>query len=344
MAPEATGVAFRGALALLIASLCAGVGNAVTGLTAHDYISSGSLLPAVDIGLANTLGGLALVSIFYFVLIFGFKNRGTLSGSQETKTTLTHFRSGYSLMAGFFKGTNTVLFVVSTTYIVATQSLVFESTYLIWSLILGVSFLARRMTLVSSLLKTLLMLAGVILVSGETSFNLTIGYSTLGATFGILAGVSFALYLFSWSFVTKSLENTSSSLLATGLLLSISAITIVVFSEILTLVFLGVPWVPFASLKPADSFLQILNGGLNIGIVYLLVASGMSAMRNVREGADFVASILLSFTIPFTLLTELVIGKFVPSDLQLLGVLVFMVGFILIGKGLSPTYSSGSQS
>ncbi len=241
------------------------------------------------------------------------------------------------LLAGGFKGANTILFVLSTVYIVATQSLIFESTYVIWSLITGVILLRRRTSVVPAVLKALLLFIGIILVSGQTSLSLGTTYSALGATFGLFAGLSFAFYLYPWSFLTRNLESFGSKLVATGFLLTISTITICFLSELLSFVLLGEVWTPFVSLKFSDLVLQFFNGTLVIGVVYLLVTIGMRILRDSREGSNFVAAICLSFSIPFTLLTELVIGKFVPTALQLIGVSLFIVGFVLISVSLSET-------
>jgi drug/metabolite transporter (DMT)-like permease len=244
------------------------------------------------------------------------------------------FRKKHTLLGGGFKGANTILFVLSTVYIVATQSLVFESTYLVWSLILGVILLKRRTSLVSAVLKVLLLFIGVILVSGQTSLSLGTTYSALGAVFGLFAGLSFAFYLYPWSLITRDLESFRSKLLATGLLLTISTITIAVLSELLSFGLTGNGWTPFVSLRSSDTLLQFFNGTLVIGVVYLLVTVGMSTLRSSLEGSNFVAAICMSFMIPFTLLTEIVIGKFIPTVLQLIGVSLFVISFILISLNL----------
>jgi drug/metabolite transporter (DMT)-like permease len=319
----------RGALTILLASLCAGVGNAITGLTAHDYLSSGSLLSSIDIAVANTLGGLALVVLAYLVWIVILKKDPAIS---DLRTSL-ELRSRKSLVSGALKGANTCLFVISTTYIVATQSLIYESTYIVWSLMLAVAFLGQRAAVGSSTFKTVLMLTGVFLVSGET--NLNGSNPTSGAVFGILAGLVFALYLFSWSFVTRDLASIRSKLVATGILLVISTVTILVSAEIASLVIIRTVWVPLTNLKPSDVLVQMINGGLVIGVVYLLLTTGMSALRSVREGASLIVAMLISFMIPFTLLTEFAIGKFVPTYYQLIGVVLFMAGFGLVGASLN---------
>jgi drug/metabolite transporter (DMT)-like permease len=331
--PSSRSDALRGAAAIFAASLVAGIGNAVTGITAHQYLSSGSLLPGVDIALANTVGGLSFVVVAIFARMLIVDPWWRRVGSISPRIGLL-FRNKRSLLGGAFKGANTCLFVFSTIYIVATQSLVLESTYVVWSLILGVVFLERRASSVSASLKVLILFAGVLLVSGQAEMKFS-AVSSTGAVFGLLAGLSFALYLFSWSFVTKDLNNLGSKLVATCFLLSISTLTIIVFSEALSLALLGLWWVPFANLRPSDAALQTLNGAFVIGAVYVLVTIGMSLLRNSREGASFIASAILSFSIPFTLLSEFVIGKFSPTSLELVGALLFMIGFILVSANLS---------
>jgi len=333
--PAIRSSATKGAATILFAALFAGIGNGITGLTAHEYLSSGSIFPATDIALANTLGGLAFVASAFFVraVVIG---RPLIGGDGKNSAgILSLFRKKYTILGGGFKGANSILFVLSTVYIVATQSLVFESTYVIWSLILGVMLLRRRTSVVPAVLKVLLLFIGVILVSGQTSLSLGTAYSVLGATFGLFAGLSYAFYLYPWSFVTRDLEGFGSKLVATGFLLTISTITIAVLSELLSFLLTGSSWTPFVSLRSSDAVLQFFNGTLVMGVVYLLVTIGMNKLRDSREGSNFVAAICLSFMIPFTLLTELLIGKFTPTVLQLIGVSLFVIGFILISVKLS---------
>jgi drug/metabolite transporter (DMT)-like permease len=321
----------------LFAALCAGIGNAITGLTAHEYLSSGSILPAIDIALANTLGGLVFVGFTILFRAAAFGHPLLRGDGEKSPQLLSLFRKKYTLLGGGFKGANTILFVLSTVYIVATQSLIFESTYVVWSLIIGVILLRRRASVAPAVLKALLLFIGIVLVSGQTSLSLGTTNSALGATFGLFAGLSFAFYLYPWSLLTRNLESFGAKLAATGFLLILSTITICVLSEVLSFALLGKVWTPFVNLKFSDTVLQFFNGALVIGVVYLLVTVGMRTLRDTREGSNFVAAICLSFMIPFTLLTELVIGKFVPTALQLVGVSLFIVGFILISASLSET-------
>ncbi len=344
MIPAIRSSAAKGAATILFAALCGGIGNGITGLTAHQYLSSGSIFPAIDIALANTLGGLAFVA--FALLVRRVVEPPVLRhDGKSSSRLLSLFRKRYTLLGGGFKGANTILFVLSTVFIVATQSLVFESTYVIWSLILGVILLGRRTSVVSAVLKALLLFVGIILVSGQTSLSLGTMDSAVGATFGLVAGLSFAFYLYPWSFITRDLESFGSKLVATGFLLTISTITICLLSELLSFTLLDKGWAPFVSLKISDIVFQFFNGTLVIGVVYLLVTLGMRTLRSAREGSNFVAAICLSFSIPFTLLTELVIGKFIPTALQLVGVSLFIVGFVLISVSLSegPTKLSGAR-
>jgi len=333
----------QGIAILLIAAFFWGVGNTITGITAHDYLSSGSIFAAIDIALANTIGGLFIVAIT-LVAKSASENSPKTDNSKKSIQLLPYLQNKYALFGGVLKGANTSLFVLSTTYVMATQSVVFESTYIIWSLILGIAFFTRKTKLISTVMKVLLLFVGVILVSGQTTLQFTSGNLIIpGVSFGLFAGLTYAFYLFSWSFVTKDLNSFRSELLSTFLLLAISFLSIVSLSEIVSIILRQTLWIPFTALKPIDVGLQALNGVLVIGIVYSLVTIGMSNLRKARHGAGFIAALCLSCSIPLTLLVEFIIGKFLPTAAQLLGVGLFVVGFILISISLSDTQEKRSK-
>src|SRR5208337_3502972 len=131
--------------------------------------------------LANTIGGLAFVSVAYLIfnLRFGQTTNDRRGDSRRDNSALLSSRS--SILAGIFKGTNSFLFVASTTFVAATQSLVYESTYVIWSLIFCVALLQQRTALGSSTLKALLILLGIAMVSGAFGSSALSKYPELGA-------------------------------------------------------------------------------------------------------------------------------------------------------------------
>ncbi len=333
----------RGIATIMLAALFWGIGNTITGLTAQQYRASSSLLAAVDIALANIAGGLSFVTVSLFIKAIIVGSPASRSDGKESMRLRPYYRNKHALLAGAMKGVNTSLFVSSTIYIVATQSLVFESIYIFWSLLLGIAFFTRRTPLVSTVLKAFLLFSGVILVSGYNSLQLASENLMAGAIFGILAGLTYAFYLFFWSFITKDLESLTSQLASTFVLLAISLVSILALSEVVSVTFLHNWWIPFANLKLWDIVLQTLNGVLVIGIVYLLITIGMSNLKKTREGANFIAAICLSFSIPFTLLAEFVIGKFTPTVVQLVGIALFVVGFILLSVSLPRTNTQNQR-
>lgn len=330
------GSLIRGALIILCAALVWGIGNAVTGLTAQKYLSSGSLFPAIDIALANTLGGLLFLTVALIIKNVIFKPSVVRDDSQISARLWLRYFNKQSLLSGALKGANTCLFVFSTTYIVATQSLIFESTYIVWSLLLSIIFLRRKVPLMPTVLKTSLLFLGVILISGQTSLQLSSKH-ILGSVFGLCAGLSYAFFLFFWSRVTEKLNNLKSQIISTSHLLIISSLTIMLLTEIISVTFLQIWWIPFTNLKYSDIILQVINGAFVVGLTYLLITIGMTNLKNAREGASFVAALCLSFSIPFTLLPEFIVGKFVPVELQFVGIFFFMVGFVLMNASLSKT-------
>lgn len=317
---------------LLLASVFWGLGNALVGLTAQKYLVSG-LFPAIDIALSNTLGGIFFITMWHILKI---KSTNSTKENFSIKRSINHyFHNKKALLGGALKGANSALFVLSATYIMATQAVVFESTYIVWSLIFTIIFYMRKVPAVSSVLKVVLLFTGIIFVSGQTTWHITSEYFYFGAIFGLLAGVTYASYLLFWSFVSKDLENPESQRVSTIFLLSIAFVTIIVLSEIVGLVLLHKLRVPFSSLEFGDMLLQFFNGVMVMGIVYLLVTIGMNKVKRAREGANYIAAICLSFSIPFTLFIEFLVGKFIPTWLQLIGLLFFMIGFVLMSITLS---------
>lgn len=320
--------AIRGLLILLSAAFVWGIGNAVTGITAAKYLPSGSLLPAIDISLANTVGG--LLFLFMILIAVGRINR---DGTEPTEHDVPFQRKTQAICAGALKGINTCCFVFSTTYIVATQSLVLESTYILWSVALTLLYSRRRPAVASTIMRALLLCVGVLLVSNHLhAFRQA---NVLGFVFGISAGLSYAGFLFLWTFVTDRLNTFRAKLISTGRLLVISAATIVCLTELASLLWQGRWWTPFTHLAMRDLIVQTVNGAFVIGVVYLLVTVGMANLKATLEGPSIIAAFCLSFSIPFTLLPEFIIGKFVPTPSQLVGIGTFMVGFILMSMSLA---------
>lgn len=324
----------RGFLIILVAAFVWGIGNAVTGLTAAKYLLSGSLLPAIDISLANTIGGLLfLLSVLLIRDLFG----GQHAAHGQCDTSFSYFNQ--TLLAGALKGVNTCCFVFSTTYIVATQSLVFESTYILWSVLFSIIYFRRRVPLKSTIGRAVLLGLGALLVSDTSHFSQHA--NLLGQAFGICAGLSYAGFLFVWAFVTDHLVSFRSKLASTLRLLANSALTIACVTEVITLTVDRRLWIPFTYAAPLDLVLQIANGVFVIGVVYTLVTMGMADLKGSREGAGVIAAFCLSFSIPFTLLPEFIVGKFIPTPLQFVGAALFMIGFVLVSATMAGSQETG---
>jgi drug/metabolite transporter (DMT)-like permease len=323
----------RGFLIILFAAFIWGIGNAITGNTAQKYAYTGSLFPAIDIALANTLGGLFFLGISLLISYITDRFTST-SNSQNYVGLIASYANKQSILSGALKGANTCLFVFSTTYIVATQSLIFESTYIFWSLLLSMLFLSRKVPLIATGLRTGILFVGVVLVSGQISLESGVS-NQWGPIFGLFAGFSYALFLFFWSHTTNNLSGLKSQLAATSLLLTISLLTILLLTGCISLILFKSVWLPFSHLDLSDILLQTINGSFVVGLVYLLITIGMADLRSAREGSSFIAAFCLSFSIPFTLLPEYMLNKFIPTSLQLFGVFLFMIGFILMSVNLS---------
>lgn len=313
----------KGLLLILLAALIAGIGNAVIGFSAQKYQNSDSLFPAIDISLANTLGGIIFLSLASLMKI------GKRPLNTESYNNFK-FIDKKSLLSGVFKGANTCFFVFSTTYIVATKSLVLESTYILWAFIISAITISRKIRLLTSLFYTLLLLSGAFFITNQTNVNILSGNNTLGIIYGISAGITFALFLYYWTLVSHGLETYNQQIMSTRLLLIISFITISFCSAVIYYSIYHKVWIPFAHIMIYDLAAQSINGIFEMGLVYLIITKGMHILKNAEQGANFITAFGMSFAIPFTLLPEFIYGKFYPSSFQFLGIFLFMIGFILM--------------
>lgn len=305
-------------ITLLSGALLWGLGNALTGFTAAKYAAHDSLLPAIDIALANTIGGL---SFLWLIEVALYRKVVAQKGLRTTDVGL----------AGFFKGLNTCLFVFSATYSAATKSLIFESTYVVWSVIFSFWFLKKRVRPAAATIRAGCLLTGVFLLASD---GLRLELSR-GVFWGLSAGFTYAAFLAVWSHVTDRLSTPRQSVQATTRLLLFSLATILIVSFVLALIVRRAIWIPFAALAVGDTVLQTVNGALVVGLVYLIVTSGMAALRTAGESSSVIASVCLVFSIPFTLLPEYIVGKFLPTSEQLVGMALFCVAFVLLSIELS---------
>lgn len=320
----------KGAIVIFAAAFIWGIGNFVTGFTARKYLESGSLFPAIDIALANTIGGILFVYLLYNL------SRFFVVSQDRGKKTKVFVGNNFAILSGILKGMNTCLFVFATTYIAATQALIFENTYILWSL-LFVIILSNNSSFLPISIQALVLCVGVFLISDQgIQFDNNTEYVT-GVTFGLGAGISYALFLRFWSNITKQLDHLQLQALGTLYLLIISFLSILVFTQAYSLLFLKSFWMPFTSLIGIDICLQLVNGIFVVGVTYLLITVGMSLLKDSKEGANFITALGLSFAMPFTLLPELIIGKFIPSLIQMFGIIFFMIGFILMSMSLEKT-------
>lgn len=304
---------------LLGAAAVWGLGNAITGLTAHRYNTAKSVLPSLDIAFANILGGL----IFLILCVGARKLRA--SDVQVSSTLLV---TRY-LAPGAFKGANTCLFVLSATHIVASKSLVLESTYVLWALLFGALLHHHPVRFRTSLVEAGLLIVGAALVMGTTQWGAGV-HTAEGIGYGLAAGISYAIFLLQWG----QRADTGDELRATQGLLAVALITTLVFAQLVTLVRYGAWWTPFAHVRAVDIGIQTANGVLGVGLTYLLITVAMSRLATVKQGVAFITSVGLAFSLPFTVLAEIALGRFAPSVEQYVGLCVFMTVFVMLSTSL----------
>lgn len=324
---------------IFVAALVWGVGNAITGWSARKYVDTGDGLPAIDIAFANTLGGLA----FLLLGVLAHRVRyGTGAGNHSSRHGLAR---GVVLkracLSGALKGANTCFYVLSATYIAATTSLILESSYIILALIFGVAIGGMTLPVRRTILEASLLIVGVVLVAGPGGTEF--GGDARGIAFGLGAGVTYGLFLISWALITDRLETLASRLRATTLLLAVALGAVVLFGQPVAIAQTSAGWLPFDHLDATDIIVQFLNGALVVGATYLLVTIGMAEMAHSRQAAGVLAAFALSFSIPFTLLTEVVVFDIAPENIQYAGMALFMPAFVLMTARRSTAAQGGGQ-
>ncbi|MEU4411115.1 hypothetical protein AB0F88_41975 [Streptosporangium sp. NPDC023963] len=311
---------------LLLAAFTWGVGNAITGLTAGKYNSESILIPPLLIAIANTLGGLVFLGLTLGVLVARRRRdeppiRTTLAGIARQRWA--------ALGAGASKGLNTGFYVLSATHASATVSLVLESTYVVWTaLFAAVTMRTKEGT--KWVVRAVLLVTAAALVAGYSN-SPGGGKSLLGNVGGLIAALSYATFVSMWARVTKDLKRFEEKLVATGALLTFSLLTLLCIT-VCAIVFASPSDKKiFDAISAADFSLQLLNGMLVVGVVYLLVTIGLASISS-RADSSVLGSGILTLSIPFTLLTETVAGRVSPTVLQLLGVGLFMAAFVWISR------------
>lgn len=321
---------------LTLAALVWGLGNALTGLTAAKYVSSHSLLPGIDISLANTVGGVLLLVGVHILRRMRAQRR-----TEPTPHRSPADRTGRAIMAGLLKGLNTCCFVFAATYLVATRALVLESTYVVWSVILGAASIKHTSSPVLMVSRALLLSVGAFLVSDSRADP---GQGNLiGPLFGLLAGISYAGFLYVWSSIADDLSTFDSQVSHTLHLLTVSLLTIFAVTGTSVGLFRSQWWVPFTHISGSDTALQTFNGTCVVGIVYLLITIGMRRIGKAGGSSGAVAAFCLSLSIPFTLLTEMLLGRVSPTSVQLFGLVLFMVCFVSLKGSLADTEGGKKQ-
>lgn len=304
---------------IFLAAFVWGIGNAVVGITAHKYLDANSILPGVDIALANTVGGIA----FLIVCSIAFTR-----DSSESPVRVLPLPRGQTWVAGAMKGLNTCFFVLAVTHIPATDALVLESSYVLLSPLLAMLIGRKRIGL-EAWAMALLLLVGILLVQGVGSHGGD-AIDSAGVAYGLAAGLSYALFLFAWAPATARLRDAATQVKATMVLLSVALVTLLIGGEIASLVEQQSVWVPFGQLSAVDAVVQLVNGAFVVGVVYLLITIGLQRLQATGRTANVAASLGLAFAIPFTLLAELAANRIGPTALQLLGIALFMVGFVIL--------------
>jgi drug/metabolite transporter (DMT)-like permease len=321
---------------LIISALVWGIGNTITGITASKYADNSSVLASFEIAIANISGGLSLLFLLK-LLSWGFaKNKvpGTPLMRKETSEWKT------ILLAGVVKGANTFLFILSTVFIASTNSLVLESTYIVWTLLYVVIVYNSRLNLKLIVPFSFGLFAGIMLLSlnPDTIYNINLP----GGGVAIAAGICYAVYLLSWSRISHNMIGFVKSVGYTIKLLSVSFFTVFVLAELFSLLGTKSLLIPTTNISVTDFLVQYINGLFVIGVVYLLITIGMNILQNEHKHTGYISAVCLSMSIVFAACSESLFKSAIPSPAYLIGIVVFMISFIVLSKHFNSEKKRGN--
>lgn len=307
---------YIGNVAAFVAGISWGIGNYITKYSA-DKLGQTNYTSLIEIGFWNFLGG------FLFLFIFRrLWQRFDMPEENRETLTLKSMLSDGRIRLALCKAANTIFFVLAIAYIPAADAALLENTHVVWITIAAVILGWVRVHL-SVLVSGFLIFLAVLLALGHSSAT---WISPLGVLFGILSGITYAVFLFyfdrSNSEANKdTYSETMNMALLVAVLLFLSGPVIATWSSGMSSLF---------QLSIVDITIQIANGTFNVGLTYLLISYASKSMKDIGSLSLIVISIALCYSVFITLGTESLLTHTAIGLPQALGLIVFSIGFIVL--------------
>jgi threonine/homoserine efflux transporter RhtA len=164
----------------------------------------------------------------------------------------------------------------------------------------------------------------------------------LGGSVAVIAGITYAIYLLSWSRISHKMTGFEKSVEYTIKLLSVSFAILFVLAQIFSLIENKSLLLPTANIIVTDFIVQYINGFFVIGVVYLLITIGMNILQNEYKNTGYISAVCLSLSIIFAVCSESIFKKSIPSVTYLIGIIIFVLSFIILCKHFNPREARGN--
>lgn len=229
------------------------------------------------------------------------------------------------LLASPFKALHISSWVAAASFASASFITVVDNMYLLWIFILN--SLLPRFSL-SKLLKSIFLFMACMIIFYR-SYELSVLH---GALLGILASIAFTLFSLKWSKNTKSKNRSLDDIMIrTGSMMLSASFFILLFNFIFNLVFNSKNIFNFILLPKEHLYKQVFNG-IIIALTYLTLTLASSRISQIKKNGSLLFVIGLSLSIPFTFMFEHLIYGAVFSSLTFIGVLLFLIAFVLLQR------------
>ena len=276
----------------------------------------------------------AAVALFILSVLFG-----SLKKPQATEIARVSFWG-----ASIFKGLNTYFWVISAALISAGFAATLENLHIVWTLIFVSLFITHSLPK-GWLISTIIIAVGAALITGLYSAEKISGMSILGIILGFGSGIAFSLYTIFWARSKIPSMDFASRTFILSLFMGITGILI--YPAHVAFQALQLTDGPIFTLNALPIWhvgLQAINGFVGLGLAYLLITEALRRLSQYGAFSVLLVGLGLSYSVLFTYLGEVIVFGAEFEVQQLLGVILFSIGFSAVRSGIVDRSKGGSPS
>ncbi len=232
------------------------------------------------------------------------------------------------LLSSIFKACNTYCFVASVSLISARLAVALENLHLVWFGLLFY-FLGKKAIGGLFYIGAMLFCIACLLLFPTATEVIQQSNRDIGVTLALISGLAFTGFILTWP---KPLYNNSveSSALVMGVIMLLATLFMFplhyIASSYISEINIGIN----TNLSGVNVFYQIINGIVGIGITYFLINESIRIMGNKNFYASLILSMCMASAVPFTLVLEYLSFGDSITLYNLLGVVVFVIGFVVV--------------